>query len=236
VALFRAFLVLGTITLVILTSIVTNQVATIYTQSATVTKQSAAVYAATVVSTVHASDCDDNNTCTFETLDVDGFCMRKYYGKSTACHACYTTGHCDGQGGCTGDPTNCLGVCNQSASSDGFCDNLIKFNTDLINFESWTNGTRCLGGKCVGFAFMPTWRRGAQYGLFPFQFFLALDCQDLLDPDFYAANGTCLKIDRRLAYSATQLIPGGTTEWDQCLYYWNCNVMDQAQLLVDIGF
>ncbi len=166
--------------------------------------------------------CNDGNPCTRD-ASKDGICEHKFWNQDRSCTQCYSSGNCDGSGHCVGAPADCIGVCD-STNADT-CDNLWVFNAQWITDDGLPAGTVCSGDTCMGYAFFPVFVTDVD----PIGFETAIQCQDLLDPDFYAANKTCITMQRFVADIATWATEQ-SQEWHECLYYWTCSVMDQTVL------
>ncbi len=167
--------------------------------------------------------CSDGNACTRD-VSKDGICEYKYWDTRQACATCYTQdAHCDGHGTCVGAPANCLGTC--ASDNAATCDNLWQFNTLLTFGACMPTGTVCTANTCVGFVFFPLFFEAFK-SIGPTT---GLQCTDVLNATFYAANKTCIKTERFLDDTATW-DSEESEEWHVCLYYWTCSVLDQAWL------
>jgi hypothetical protein len=171
--------------------------------------------------------CGDSNECTFNTAK-DGFCERRFFDQSRPCSTCFAadTGHCDGSGACAGDPADCLGYCNvgEPADTDGAaCDSTFtwdagwEMDANLLSTQTW-----CFADRCTAIAAFRV-ANTVNPNFYPTS---VVQCKDLMDATWWAANGTCIDVERYLAGSE----PGGTVDVHYCYYHWRCGVFNETWL------
>lgn len=157
--------------------------------------------------------------------DQTSDCMQGYVGPSgDACtylprpsttvncsSACYAPGstHCDGNGGCVGEPSGCVGSC----TLDNECETLFAFNEALQNtydpvsfwtWGSWYAPYGCLLGRCTalvldifaGSSANALFTNNVTYAWTPLG--ALTECKEYLLPEFRAAYGDCLTTERYL--------------------------------------
>jgi hypothetical protein len=184
---------------------------------------------------LNAVKCDDNNMCTRDYVigaPAVESCDHRPAFRSTDCHdACFLRGHCDGLGNCTnGDPTACKGFCD--ANNDDTCDNLFAWNVNVVDYFLFADlepFTFCYADQCIATAWA-FWGVGEietviEGGIAP----PILDCLDFLDPDFLAANRSCIVTSKRFVdpYSLSEFVEAPTTDTIQmCSFAWACSKFD----------
>ncbi len=170
--------------------------------------------------------CDDAKPCTRDALLPDTTCEHKPYSTAHACNQCYTSGNCDGSGACTGSASACLGACNAGdplCGNGGPCDNLFTWNADwLLDGSVLTHSTKCWADRCTAMASFQ-----AANGVQPNAYYTStLQCKDLMDAAWWAANGTCVDVERFVAGTEDT----GTVDVHFCYYYWRCGAFNQTWL------
>ncbi len=153
--------------------------------------------------------CEAENECLFG-VHKENFCRYEFKDRDAPC-SCYTPGNgkCDGRGGCTGNATKCLGVCD-SEEPQSECDNLWAFDTALASSSGLNlpHKTTCLGNACSAMAMFRALDGHDFYDLES-----GVQCYQLLDAKFYAANKSCITTERFVAD-----IEGGTVYWHACFF------------------
>lgn len=177
-----------------------------------------------------STNCSDGNQCTVDRLYRDGHCSHEPLSRATACSdACYTSGHCNGQGACNGTATDCKGWCD--TTNDWRCDNVFKWNINMVQLFSPTFpdpavGTSCFANRCQAYAVFETLTDQMNGGgVWPVP---AVQCKDLLDQDWWAANGTCIVV-RDTAVDATYsdiVVGNADSAFRVCEYAWACAQWD----------
>jgi hypothetical protein len=177
-----------------------------------------------------SAKCTDNNDCTVDRLFHDGTCKHDDLSTDKTCSdGCYTSGHCDGHGGCTGTVAHCKGTCDTTNSYQ--CDNLWLWNQDAIDSFTWdsdTYGTVCFADRCTAWMTFEVLEDqvysnpGSDYPV------PGLQCKDFLDADFWAANGTCITTYEHSVEETYANDWFGETYYTfrTCEYAWNCAKWD----------
>ncbi len=195
-----------------------------------------------------------DNSCVVGLLSADGLACRSLPRPNTAtCTSpCYvndsTSTYCDAAGACVGNTSECRGTCS------GFCTAFDDaLNDDIINSYDhttfftyvWVNPDLCFYGRCVlsvldffaGTLVSPIFHNNTgDYTFVPLG--ARNKCEDYLDPDFYAEQGSCIKTERYLI--APELInlnlfddyenASYPIQFSVCLYYYMCSAIDESLL------
>ncbi len=185
-----------------------------------------------------SAKCDDKNPCTDDVQYLNKRCDHFDLSTDAACSdACYTSGHCNGHGGCQGTAATCKGSCDSIASST--CDNLFKWNPDAILAFTWgpdTYGTSCFADRCTAYftysALDDQVYRSTDAN-FPVP---GLQCQDFLDAAYWAANSSCIVThvsDAQYVYlnnyfSGNPGDNGFFASLRVCEYAWKCSVWNHT--------
>jgi hypothetical protein len=181
------------------------------------------VYVIFAANVKEVAACDDGMECTLDTMDADGTCSHRHKSALTKCSQCYASksGHCDpATAECVdGAVADCLGNCD--ADNDWSCDNLWQPNLAYLE-DVFAFSTACVANECTAFgAFMvfdgPYWASEVSMAR----------CADLLDPDFYAANKSCIEMER---YEMPFFSYDFGEDWQACIYRWTCAKQDQSWL------
>ncbi len=180
---------------------------------------------------VLSSKCDDGRECTADLLRrTDSTCSQRNLPSNTRCSQCYSAGagaHCDGLGECAGgDPTLCFSYCDSDNDND--CDNLFAFNEAFASDAAMYYDTLCAANECTAAVTFEV-VVGGELALGDEHAIGAARCEELLDPAFYAANKSCLTIER---YVAPEFSEQFDNDYDNhaCIYRWKCGKKDQAWL------
>ncbi len=175
--------------------------------------------------------CADTNECTRnEYKAATDTCVLEHYSARKACSTCYTAGHCDGAGACTGALADCYGTCDAGPAGDGgaFCDERFVWDAGWVAVQAHTDDipditTWCWANNCVGLATFDV-----ADGSNPIATTTGvLDCSQLLDAAFYAANGSCLHIVREVLEEPHR----STYSTVACRYWWKCGQFDDQWML-----
>ncbi len=169
-------------------------------------------------------ECSDHNECTRDTVRADNTCRHEPYWRKQACSTCYTAGHCDGAGACTGTARACRGWCDTDASDA--CDNTFTWNTLLLDLFS-TQGalTTCYGDVCSAMVTYYDSNRGDDPEDNPYAEADAIGpaCKSFLDVAWFTANGTCLTMrEFQLESDWDDDISTYNKAFHTCEYTWNC--------------
>lgn len=207
---------------------------------------------ATVV--IDNTNCDDENDCTVGLYisTTPAGCAYRPLAAGTVCNSpCLTLdgGQCDGHAMCLGNHSTCAGSCDEEGD-DTNCLNTIPINGDIIDtFDhntgwawGWSSPAHCQFGTCVaevlemymGSSVNALWEDNTTTHAF-YPIAARFKCTDYLDPAYFAANGSCLIVERYLL--STNLSDyeemgcgtyGNTTypyQLGVCVFYYACGTL-----------
>ncbi len=190
-------------------------------------------------------DCSDNRECTMDRRETTrNTCYYEPYGLSQACTSvCYNgdvqeTLHCDGSGGCIGDASGCLGVCDMVGDnifqeacglSWHYIYPTVYGFTDVLSEGIDTYGV-CYGDNCVGYYILWSGESVGSPVMAPFADD-TFECLDFLDRTYHAdqIDAGCLRTQKVPIgdfYIQNDGAIVGNFSAEVCLYRYNCGFMN----------